>query len=65
MVAKESDILESEFNLKEDNIDNVETNDLLEKLNRQMLNCAKKLHFEDAAMLRDKISKIKEGINND
>jgi len=65
MVAKESDALESDFSLEEDNIDNVEINDLLEKLNRKMLNCAKKLHFEEAAILRDKINKIKEGIGNE
>ena len=39
-------------------IDNVEINDLLEKLNRKMLDCAKKLYFEEATILRDKINQI-------
>ena len=47
MVAKESEILDNTLNLKEDNIDDVEINDLLDKLNRKMLDCAKKLHFEE------------------
>ena len=65
MVGKESEDLESEFNVEKENIDNVEINDVIDKLNRKMLHCAKKLQFEEAAMLRDKINKIKEGINND
>ena len=64
MIAKESEI-EDSFKIEEDNIDGVEVNDLLDKLNRKMLLCAKKLQFEEAAMLRDKINKIKEGVEND
>jgi len=64
MIAKESEDI-NPIKIEEDNIDNVEINDLLEKLNRKMLNCAKKLQFEEAAMLRDKINKIKEGMEND
>ena len=64
MIAKESPVGDS-IKIDEDNIDGVELNDLLEKLNRKMLACAKKMQFEEAAMLRDKINKIKEGIEND
>ena len=64
MIAKESLVGDS-IKIDEDNIDGVELNDLLEKLNRKMLACAKKMQFEEAAMLRDKINKIKEGIEND
>ena len=39
-------------------------NDIIDKLNRKMLHCAKKLQFEEAAILRDKINKIKEGVEN-
>ena len=64
MIAKESPVGDS-IKIDEDNIDGVELNDLLEKLNRKMLACAKKMQFEEAAMLRDEINKIKEGIEND
>ena len=64
MIAKESKVVKS-LEIKEDNIDGVEINDLLDRLNRKMLLCAKKLQFEEAAMLRDKINKIKEGVEND
>ena len=64
MIAKESPVGDS-IKIDEDNIDGVELNDLLEKLNRKMLACAKKMQFEEAAMLRDKINKIKEGIEDD
>ena len=64
MIAKESGIVDS-IEIEEDSIDGVEINDLLDKLNRKMLVCAKKLQFEEAAMLRDKINKIKKGIEDD
>ena len=64
MIAKEFEAADS-LKIQEDNIDSVEINDLLDKLNRKMLLCAKKLQFEEAAMLRDKIDKIKEGVEND
>jgi len=64
MIAKESDLVDS-IKIEDDDIDSVEINDLLDTLNRKMLACAKKLQFEEAAMLRDKINKIKEGIKND
>jgi len=64
MIAKESDAVDL-IKIEEDDIDSVEINDLLDKLNRKMLAYAKKLQFEEAAMLRDKINKIKEGIKND
>ena len=64
MVAKESEVLE-DISLDKENIDTLETNDLLDKLNRKMLRCAKNLQFEEAAMLRDEINKIKEGVENE
>ena len=64
MIAKESGIVDS-IEIEEDSIDGVEINDLLDKLNRKMLVCAKKLQFEEAAILRDKINKIKKGIEDD
>ena len=64
MIAQDSKIIDS-IEVEEENIDNVETNDLLDKLNRKMLNCAKTLQFEEAAMIRDKINTIKEGMNNE
>ena len=64
MVAKESEVLE-DISLDKENIDTLETNDLLDKLNRKMLRCAKNLQFEEAAMLRDEINKIKEGVEDE
>ena len=64
MIAQDPEVADS-IKIEENDIDSVEINDLLDKLNRKMLQCAKKLQFEEAAMLRDKINKIKEGIEND
>ena len=63
MIAKDPEVVNS-VKIQENDIDSVEINDLLDKLNRKMLQCAKKLQFEEAAILRDKINKIKKGIKN-
>ena len=48
------------------NIDSIESEDIIKKIERKMLNYAKDLKFEQAALLRDKLNKIKldkKGLN--
>ena len=48
--------------------DSIESNDMIKKIERKMLNYAKELRFEEAALLRNQIDKIKlqkEGVNNE
>tara|TARA_Y100000590_G_C15111733_1_gene785121 strand:- start:43 stop:171 length:129 start_codon:yes stop_codon:yes gene_type:complete len=42
----------------------METKEVLESLNRKMLNYARDLQFEQATILRDKIKEIKKTISN-
>ena len=51
----------NKINISEINgdFDTMELKDLLKKYERKMLNYAKDLRFEDAALIRDKIDKIK------
>ena len=44
-------------------LDGMELQDILDKLNRKMLKCARDMQFEQAAMLRDKIRKIEETVS--
>ena len=41
------------------NIDAIETKEIVKKIKRKMLNYAKELRFEEAALLRDQLDKIK------
>ena len=41
------------------NIDSIESEDIIKKIERKMLDYAKDLKFEQAALLRDKLNKIK------
>ena len=48
----------------ETTLEGMETKEVLESLNRKMLNYARDLQFEQATILRDKIKKIKKSISN-
>jgi len=60
--AKGEYIVEEKLNIDVSTLDGMETKEILERLKRKMQKCAKDLQFEQAAILRDEIEKIKETI---
>ncbi len=56
---KDDKFIEIEEEFKLSNIDLLESKDIVKKIERKMLNYAKELKFEEAAILRDKLDKIK------
>lgn len=52
-------IIEKELDIDVSTLEGVETKEILEQLKRKMQRCAKDLQFEQAAILRDEIEKIK------
>ena len=60
--AKGEYIVEEKLNIDVSTLDGMETKEILERLKRKMQKCAKDLQFEQAAILRDEIKKIKETI---
>ena len=61
-------IVEIKEEIELSNIDAVELKDLTKKIERKMLNYAKELKFEEAALLRDQLDKIKlkkKAVKND
>jgi excinuclease ABC subunit B len=51
-------ILEFQNKIELSNIDLIETEDLVKKIRKKMLNYAKELKFEEAALLRDQLEKL-------
>ena len=51
-----------ELNVNFENIDRIEANDVISILERKMKNAAENMKFEIAAMYRDKINEIKQGV---
>ena len=51
-------ILEFQNEIELSNIDLIETEDLVKKIRKKMLNYAKELKFEEAALLRDQLGKL-------
>jgi excinuclease ABC subunit B len=60
--AKGEYIAKEKLNIDISTLDGMETKEILEQLKRKMQRCAKELQFEQAAILRDEIEKIKETI---
>ena len=61
------DIMEIDKEIDTSNLDMIESKDIAKKIERKMLNYAKELRFEEAALLRDQLDKIKsqqKGLNN-
>ena len=52
-------ILENSEEIELSNIDALEFKEMIKKIERKMLNYAKELKFEEAALLRDYLDKIK------
>ena len=52
-------IVNEEVDIDVSTLDGMETKEILEQLKRKMQRCAKELQFEQAAILRDEIEKIK------
>jgi len=53
------DIINLEDEIELSNLDEIETKEMLKKIERKMLNYAKELKFEEAAILRDQLDKLK------
>ena len=59
---EETDTDSDELNVNFENIDRIEANDVISILERKMKNAAENMKFEIAAMYRDKINEIKQGV---
>ena len=51
-----------DLNINFDNLDKIEMNDVLQTLEKKMKRAAKEMKFEVAAIYRDKIDEIKQGV---
>jgi len=61
------EIMEIDKEIDTSNLDLIESKDIAKKIERKMLNYAKELRFEEAALLRDQLDKIKsqqKGLDN-
>ena len=61
------EIVEFDKEIDISNLDMIESKDIAKKIERKMLNYAKELRFEEAALLRDQLDKIKsqqKGLDN-
>jgi len=61
------EIMEIDKEIDASNLDLIESKDIAKKIERKMLNYAKELRFEEAALLRDQLDKIKsqqKGLDN-
>ena len=56
------EIITENDNIEFSNLDEIESNEMIKDLEKKMLNYAKELQFEKAALLRDQLEKIK--VNN-
>ena len=54
---------EEQVVIDDSTLDGIESKEILERLQRKMLKCARDLQFEQAALLRDKIRAIEESIS--
>jgi excinuclease ABC subunit B len=54
-----------EMEIDINNLNEIETDDVMKTLERKMKDAAKKMKFEVAALYRDKIQEIKQGVNSD
>ena len=52
------EIIEIDMELEKEGIDGIEKKELIKNIERKMLNYAKDLQFEKAALLRDQLEKI-------
>ena len=65
VVALQNDIIEDkDLEINENDLNIVELKDLIKKFERKMLNYAKELKFENAALMRDKIDDLKKQLSD-
>ena len=64
VAQKDTELIQLENDFNSDNLDDIETKDLIKEIKRKMLNYAKDLKFEEASILRDKLYEL-EGKFND
>ncbi len=65
VVALQDDLIEDkDLEINENDLNLVELKDLIKKFERKMLNYAKELKFENAALMRDKIDNLKKQLSD-
>ena len=65
IVALQDDLIEDkDLEINENDLNLVELKDLIKKFERKMLNYAKELKFENAALMRDKIDNLKKQLSD-
>ena len=65
VVALQDDLIEDkDLEINENDLNLVELKDLIKKFERKMLNYAKELKFENAALMRDKIDDLKKQLSD-
>ena len=65
VVALQNDIIEDkDLEINENDLNIVELKDLIKKFERKMLNYAKELKFENAALMRNKIDNLKKQLSD-
>ena len=65
VVALQDDLIEdNDLEINENDLNLVELKDLIKKFERKMLNYAKELKFENAALMRDKIDNLKKQLSD-
>ena len=65
VVALQDDLIEDkDLEINENDLNLVELKDLIKKFERKMLNYAKELKFENAALMRDKVDNLKKQLSD-
>ena len=64
MVGNDEELIEVNDELEKLDFDTLELKDIMKKIKRKMLNYAKELKFEEAALMRNKLLEIEEKLKN-
>jgi len=64
MVANDEELVEVNDELEKLDFDTLELKDIMKKIKRKMLNYAKDLKFEEAALMRNKLLELEEKLKN-
>ena len=65
VVALQDDLIEDkDLEINENDLNLVELKDLIKKFERKMLNYAKELKFENAALMRNKVDNLKKQLSD-
>ena len=64
MVVNDEELIEVNDELEKLDFDTLELKDIMKKIKRKMLNYAKDLKFEEAALMRNKLLELEEKLKN-